>query len=70
VTALMNGFLNYIERLNAVTALLAIFAGHLLLYLMLGEDDWLFATVSATLTYALVLYLLKYSIRKRNRGTR
>lgn len=60
--------LSFVERMNLILWLTVIFVFHLALYLILGTDDWLFATVAATATYAAVLFLLKSLARRRTKN--
>lgn len=64
----MTGLSGFLQRMNLLLWLAVIFLFHLILYLTLNTDDWLFATLSATLVYALVLGGLKFMVRRKNRG--
>ncbi|TCP57621.1 hypothetical protein EV586_10265 [Tumebacillus sp. BK434] len=67
----MNGILSFVERMNLLLWLAVIFVFHLVLYLTLGTDNWLIATVLATGTYAAVFVLLKAYVRNnKKRGVR
>ena len=64
----MNGFYNFVDRMNLGLWLIGIFVFHLILYLMLKTDHWIFATIAATATYAVLFSFLKMVVRRRNRG--
>jgi hypothetical protein len=64
----MNGFYNFFERMNLVLWLTVVALFHLLLYLLLGTDHWLFATLAATVTYGAVFVLLKSVARRKKRN--
>ena len=59
---------SFVERMNVLLWLTVIFVFHLALYLFLGTERWLFATLAATATYAAVLFLLKATVRRRNKN--
>lgn len=61
----MNGFYNFIERMNLVLWIAAVAFAHLLLYVLLKTDHWLFATLAATVVYGAVFVLLKAYVRRR-----
>lgn len=68
---MMSGIWAFVERMNLLLWLAVIFLFHLILYLTLGTDDWLVATVMATGTYAAVFVLLKAYVRNnKKRGVR
>ncbi|PWK16383.1 hypothetical protein [Tumebacillus permanentifrigoris] len=64
----MNGFYNFIERMNVLLWLTVVALAHLLLYLLLGTDHWLFATLAATVTYGALFLLLKSVVRRKKRS--
>jgi hypothetical protein len=66
----MNGFFAFVERMNLMLWLSVIFLFHLILYLTLGTDNWLIATLLATATYAAAFVMLKAYIRNKKRGVR
>jgi uncharacterized membrane protein (DUF485 family) len=55
----------FIDRMNLLTAVFVMFLLHLTFYFLIGEENWLLATVSATATYGLVFALLKDFVRKK-----
>ena len=55
----------FIDRMNLLTAVVVVFLLHLVLYLVIREEDWLLATMSATAVYALVFALLKTFVSKK-----
>ncbi|ASS73760.1 hypothetical protein CIG75_01405 [Tumebacillus algifaecis] len=67
----MNRFWAFIERMNLALWIAVIFLFHLILYLSLGTDRWLYATVLATATYTAAFALLKALARNnKKRGVR
>lgn len=64
----MNGFYRFVDRMNIGYWLLGIFIFHLALYLILRSDHWIFATIAATATYAVLLSYLKSVARRKKRG--
>lgn len=64
----MNTWIDFINRMNVLLWTAVMFLFHLILYLSLGEDDWLMATLLATGTYALAFVLLKSFARRKKRG--
>ncbi len=64
----MSNLLSFVERMNLILWLTVIFVFHLVLYLILGTDNWLFATVSATATYAALLLVVKSVLRRRSKN--
>jgi heme O synthase-like polyprenyltransferase len=64
----VTGFFHWINRMNLLFWIALSFVFHLVLYLTLGTDNWLFATVAATLTYTLLFAALKAWAQNRTRG--
>lgn len=64
----MNGFLNTVSRINLLLAFIVLFAGHLLMYYLLGTDDWPMVALSAALVETAVLAALQLFAGFRNRA--
>ncbi|HEU4964157.1 MAG TPA: hypothetical protein VFV52_09950 [Bacilli bacterium] len=64
----MNSWVAFVNRMNLLLWVAVIFLFHLVLYLSLGTDNWLWATIAATATYTLVLVGLKSLARRKKRG--
>ncbi|KEO84798.1 hypothetical protein [Tumebacillus flagellatus] len=64
----MDGLVAFVNRMNLLLWIAVIALAHLLLYLFLGTDHWLFATVAATAVYAIVLLSLKSLARNKDRS--
>lgn len=64
----MNGILNTISRINLLFAFIILFAAHLLMYYMLGTDDWVMVALSAALVETAVLAAIQLYAAYRSRG--
>ncbi|MBL0385320.1 hypothetical protein JJB07_01560 [Tumebacillus sp. ITR2] len=64
----MNGWYGFINRMNLLLWITVILLAHLMLYLFLGTDHWLFATIAATAVYSVILLSLKVLARNKNRS--
>lgn len=54
----------FFDRMNVIVWVLAIFAAHLLFYLLIGLKTWLTTALLAAAVYAVVLLLLKMVARR------
>ena len=63
----MNAFYAFVERVSLGWVIGVAFVLHLLLYLALRSDHWLFATVAATVFYGVAFAFLK-TFARRKRG--
>lgn len=54
----------FLNRMNMLVWLLGIFAGHALLYLLLGTDTWLATALLATAFYGIVLLVARLAFRR------
>lgn len=64
----MNGFWNTINRINLLVAFIVLFAAHILMYFLLGTDDWLMVALSAALVETAVLAALQLFASYRSRA--
>ncbi|WP_126425303.1 hypothetical protein [Brevibacillus marinus] len=55
---------SFFDKMNLFVWVLALFAAHLLLYLLLGTDTWLTTSLLAAAVYAVALLLLKIVARR------
>lgn len=62
----MGRFWRFIDTIKLGVWLTLIFLFHMLLYLALGTDTWLTASLLATAAYGIVIWLLK-QVAKRKR---
>lgn len=51
--------LRYIAKINILLWILGFFIFHALLYFFLGTPNWLFTTFFATLTWAIILLIVR-----------
>lgn len=66
----MQGLMQFVRRTNWLMFVAVVFLLHLVLYLVLGTDRWLFATLSATIVYGAVFALIKMLASNKKRGVR
>ena len=66
----MQGLMQFVRRTNWLLFVAVVFLLHLALYLVLGTDRWLFATLSATVVYGAVFGLVKVMAANKNGGVR
>jgi hypothetical protein len=64
----MNALYGFVERVSLGWVIGLAFVLHLLLYLSLRTDHWLFATLAATVFYGAAFAFLKTFVRRRKRG--
>lgn len=60
----MTNLWTFIDRMNLFVWVLALFAAHLLFYLLIGMETWLTTSLLAAAVYAVVLLLLKIVARR------
>jgi energy-coupling factor transporter transmembrane protein EcfT len=60
----LRNLLTFINRMNILVWLIGIFAGHALLYLLLGTDTWLATSLLATAFYGIVFLVAKLAARR------
>jgi hypothetical protein len=51
----MNGLWNTVNRINLLVAFVVLFIGHILMYYLLGTDDWIMVALTAALVESAVL---------------
>ncbi|MGC5325887.1 hypothetical protein [Brevibacillus sp. SYSU BS000544] len=61
----MNTFWVFMSRMNLIGWIVGAFVAHVVMYLLLGTDTWLSTSFLATAVWAVVLYALKVSGKKR-----
>ena len=66
----MQGLMQFVRRTNWLMFVAVVFLLHLVLYLVLGTDRWLFATLSATVVYGAVFGLVKAMAANKKRDVR
>lgn len=55
----MNGFWNAVNRISLLVAFVVLFGGHILMYYLLGTDNWLMVALSAALVETATLAALQ-----------
>jgi hypothetical protein len=65
---IMNGLLQFVNRLNLVSTFLILFAAHGLLYFGLDNGDWFFLALSASLVWTGVIAFVQLFTRGRSRS--
>lgn len=66
----MQGLMQFVRRTNWLMFVAVVFLLHLVLYLVLGTDRWLFATLSATVVYGGIFGLVKAMAANKKRDVR
>lgn len=64
----MNGFWNTVNRINLLVAFVVLFGAHILMYYLLGTDDWVMVALSAALVETAVLAAVQLLGSFRNRA--
>ncbi|WP_438446257.1 hypothetical protein [Gorillibacterium sp. sgz5001074] len=64
----MNGFFAAVSRINLLFAFIILFAGHLLMYYVLGTDNWPMVALSAALVETAVIAALQLYAGFRRRA--
>lgn len=64
----MNGLWNTVNRINLLVAFVVLFGAHILMYYLLGTDDWVMVALSAALVETAVLAAVQLLGSFRNRA--